>query len=32
MKKTMSWGRTETVVWPPHAPIYTFMTMAGAYF
>ena len=27
MKKTTEWGRQETIVWPPHAPIYTMMTL-----
>lgn len=32
MKKTTSWGRIETVVWPPQAPIYTFMTFGASVF
>ncbi len=26
------WGRKETIVWPPHAPIYTYMALASALF
>ncbi len=29
MSQKQDWGRKETVVWPPHSPIYTFMGVAG---
>jgi hypothetical protein len=28
MNSNQKWGRKETVVWPPHAPIYTFSALA----
>ena len=28
MNPNQKWGRKETIVWPPHAPIYTFSAMA----
>ncbi len=24
MPKPSKWGRTETIIWPPHSPIYTY--------
>ncbi len=28
MSDKQKWGREETIVWPPHAPIYTFSALA----
>ena len=28
MNNNQKWGRKETIVWPPHAPIYTFCALA----
>ena len=28
MRINQTWGRKETIVWPPHAPIYTFSALA----
>ena len=28
MNSKQAWGRKETIVWPPHAPIYTFSAFA----
>jgi len=28
MSSTQTWGRKETIIWPPHAPIYTFSAFA----
>jgi hypothetical protein len=28
MNSNQKWGRKETIVWPPHAPIYTFSALA----
>lgn len=25
------WGRKETIVWPPHAPVYTYMAVASGF-
>ena len=30
MKKQQTWGREETIVWPPHIPIYAWSTIACA--
>jgi type IV secretory pathway TraG/TraD family ATPase VirD4 len=30
MSSNQKWGRKETIVWPPHAPIYTFSAFALA--
>ena len=27
---TTQWGRKETIVWPPHAPIYTYAALLSA--
>ena len=32
MSQKQSWGRKETIVWPPHSPIYTFCALALAVF
>ena len=32
MRPGSTWGRKETVVWPPHAPIYSWTTVALAFF
>ncbi len=29
-RKETNWGRKETIVWPPHAPIYSFMAVGVA--
>jgi type IV secretory pathway TraG/TraD family ATPase VirD4 len=31
MTSKQTWGRKETIVWPPHAPIYTFSALALAF-
>ncbi|WP_263381992.1 type IV secretion system DNA-binding domain-containing protein [Granulicella arctica] len=28
MNSNQQWGRKETIVWPPHAPVYTFSALA----
>ena len=28
MNNNQKWGRKETIVWPPHAPVYTFCALA----
>jgi hypothetical protein len=32
MNDNQKWGRKETIVWPPHAPIYTFSALAFGVF
>jgi hypothetical protein len=32
MNNNQQWGRKETIVWPPHAPIYTFSALAFGVF
>ena len=32
MTSNQTWGRKETIVWPPHAPVYTFSALALAVF
>ena len=32
MSGNQTWGRKETIVWPPHAPIYTFCALALSVF
>jgi hypothetical protein len=32
MSSNQQWGRKETIVWPPHAPIYTFSALAFGIF
>jgi hypothetical protein len=32
MNSNQQWGRKETIVWPPHAPIYTFSALAFGVF
>ncbi len=28
---TTQWGRKETIVWPPHAPVYTYMAVVSGF-